>query len=244
MFNWTELAFAGIFALVFIGVNHLVFHLLISRARSTMGIAAGPRVAALTKQRGLAMTLAAILPATLTFGFFHGATGGKQPEWQIYTSDRGAYVADMPGVPVFTQKEQPMPNGGPTTIYSAAVDLGGNGSFAVLELDGPKLTYETGDRSELSNANNSMVFNLQATPDQTAYPYPTAWGEVPCAETRGHLNKDPQQVLIIRSWRTGTHTYAALAGYRLGTASEATAHRFLDSIRPVDGYQKPGPNHT
>jgi hypothetical protein len=244
VFNWGELAFVGIFAAVCVGVIHLIFNLLINRARSTMGIAAGPKVAALIKQKGQAMALAGIVPAVVVFGLVHSGSSGKKIEWQPYASERGEYSADMPGSPVITQQTQSIPNGDSVVIYSAAVDLGGNGTFAVLDLDGPKLSYERGDQGELMNANNTMVVGLQATVEQTDFPYPVAWGEVPCAETRGHLNKDPQQLLILRSWRTGAHTYAALAAYRPGTDSEAAAHRFLESVRPTGGYQKPGPNHS
>lgn len=244
MFNWSELAFVGIFAVVCVGVIHLIFTLLIKQAHNTMGIAAGPKVAALTKQKGQAMLLAGILPAVVVGALAHSGGSARKIQWQPYTSERGEYTAEMPGNPELTQKEQPTPDGQSVTIYSATVDLGRNGSFAVLDLDGPKLSYETGDRGDLMNANNSMVFALQATADKTDFPYPAAWGEVPCAETVAHLNKDPKQTLILRSWRTGVHTYAALAAYRPGTESEAVAHRFLDSVHPLAGYQKPGPNHT
>jgi hypothetical protein len=244
VFNWGELAFVGIFAAVCIGAIHLIFNFLIAKARSSMGIAAGPRVAALGSQRTQAMALAAIAPAVVVGVLAHGGMGGKKIEWQEYTSERGEYTVNMPGAPVLSQQTQSAPDGSPVVIHSAAVELGRNGSYVVLDTDGPKLTYETGDRGELMNANNTITSGMQATPEQTDFPYPVAWGEVPCAETRAHLNKDPQQLFIIRSWRTGTHTYAAIVAYRQGMDSEAAARRFLQSVRPIGGYQRPEPNHS
>ena len=243
MFNWGEMAFVGIFAVVCVGVIHLIFTLLIKQAHNTMGIAAGPKVTALTKQKGQAMLLAGIVPAIVAGAMMNGPSG-KKMEWQPYASARGEYTADMPGDPLVKQLDAPKPDGGTLVVYSASVDLGKNGSFAVLDMDGPKLSYESGDRGELMNANNSVIFKMEATPDQTDFPYPAAWGEVPCAETRGHLNKDPKQVMIVRSWRTGVHSYVAMAAYWPGTKSEDAAHRFLESVRPAEGYKKPGPNHT
>jgi hypothetical protein len=185
------------------------------------------------------MVAAVVVPAVIGGMAFSSRAGGKPIAWQDYVSEQGAYAAQFPGEPRESQQSVAGPDGTSVDLHVVEVDLGRNGHYGVVEREGPKLTYESGDRRELYDIDSNMIIALKGSPYDSKMPYPAAWGEVACTELHGHLNQDAEQELIVRSWRTGAHQYSAVAAYRKSPTSEAVAQQFLDSIRPIGDYKRP-----
>jgi len=239
--DWGELLFAGIFGGVSAAGTHWVYSWLIKRAHQTMGIAAGPRVTELTKQRGHTLLLVAIVIPSVVGGIsVSSRIAGKPVAWQDYASEQGAYAAQFPGLTHETQQTVNGPDGIPVNVRVAEADLGSKGHYAILEREGPALTYEANDRTMLSEVDSVMMTAVKAYTDESKSPYPPAWGEVACTELRGHLNQDSDHDVVVRSWRTGQHQYSAIASYRKGDP-EKVAAKFLDSIHPIGDYKRPRP---
>ena len=236
-FDWAELAFVAMLAAASAAAVFGVYALLIRHAQNTLGIAAAPKVAALKAQRGAMVAVAGIVAGVVVPMI--GRTTPPALDWRPYASAVGEYSAEFPGVIKEETVPSPMPDGTTVDIHAATVELDRNGSYMVMEFVGPPLEYETKDRGRLMELNNYLMGKYNAVVERTDFPYPEPWGEVACAETRGHLISDPQRTMLLRSWNTGKHLYSVGVVFRPGSEAEAAGSRFLASVRPTGDYQKP-----
>ncbi len=241
--NWEEVYVVAGFSAFSAVLVHVIYKWLIKQAQQNMGIAAGPRVDALTKQRKQMVILATIIGPVLMAGFAaSGHLGGKRVSWRDYASEEGAYAAQFPGE--FHESNQTIgPDGSSFNLHVVEASLGSNGNFGIIDREGPKLTYQTNDQKELLEVDNGILTEMKASADGTKFPFPAAWGEVACTELHAHMNDNSGDV-IVRSWRTGAHQYSAVALYPKLEKADAVVQQFMDSIHPTGEYKKPGGNHS
>ena len=96
--NWEQIYVVAGLSTILPVLVHLIYGSFIKQAQQNMGIAAGPRVDALTRQRKQMVILAVIIGPVLTAGFSaSGHLGGKPVAWRDYTSNEAAYAAQFPG---------------------------------------------------------------------------------------------------------------------------------------------------
>ena len=242
--NWEQIYVVAGLSTILPVLVHLIYGSFIKQAQQNMGIAAGPRVDALTRQRKQMVILAVIIGPVLTAGFSaSGHLGGKPVAWRDYTSNEAAYAAQFPGE--FHESNQTIgsPDGNSFNLHVVEASLGKNGNFGIIDREGPTLTYQANDQKQLFEVDNGLLTEMKASADGTKFPFPTAWGEVACAELHAHMNDNSGDV-IVRSWRTGAHQYSAVALYPKSEKSDAGVQQFLESIHPTGDYKKPGGNHS